>query len=225
MKSILIFLVNLLILRIIKHRTELNKKYFLVAIFLIFIATSFLFILMNSRIFFFLNIVTGIITIPLSVYLFRTEISLDFKSSIVPFSMLLLSFVITVFYFSITDPSWALVLPSILIAPILIEEFNFRYLLQRLFLRSISPYLSLIVQALVYVLYYSKYVIADNGAGYPYPYNLLMLSSVFGMGIFYGLLAKFTKNCLLSSTVHFIIWSLFPILVHYPGLASTLIPT
>ena len=109
--------------------------------------------------------------------------------------------------------------------PVTIEEFNFRYLIQRLLFRNMSPYAALFLQALIYMAYYSKYAIADHGAAYPFPFNLLLLTSVLGMGMVYGVITKFSKNFLPAATLHFVIWALFPLLAHYPGIATTLLPT
>ncbi|MCL4447156.1 MAG: CPBP family intramembrane metalloprotease [Thermoplasmatales archaeon] len=201
------------------------KKSLLVADFLIFFVASFLFIILNNEDSYFLSQFTGLLSIPLVLLFFKGELVQDFRSPIIPLAILMSSFIVLVFYFSITDPSWVSVLPTILIAPVLIEEFNFRYVLQRIFLRKMSPYSAVFVQGIFYVGFYSKYVIADHGLGFPFPYNLLMLSSVLGMGLVYGLLAKFTKNFLLSTSLHFILWGLFPVIAHYPGIASTLLPT
>ena len=201
------------------------KKALLSADFLIFFIAGFLFILFNSELANYISIVAGLFSIPLSLLFFRSEMHQDFKASIVPFSILASVFALLTFYYYITDPSWAKFLPIIFLTPVIIEEFNFRYLIQRLLFRNMSPYVALFFQALFYMVYYSKYAIADHGAAYPFPFNLLLLTSVLGMGMVYGLLTKFSKNFLPAATLHFVIWALFPLLTHYPGIATTLLPT
>ncbi len=204
---------------------EWVRKSVLVAVFLIFFISGFLFILLNSGILYLLSTGAGLLSIPLSIMFYRTDLARDLKSWVLPFSVLFSSFIILLFYFYVTDPSWARVIPILLVVPALLEEFNFRYVVQRLILRGLTPYGAVIAQSLIYVLYYSRYIFEDRGVGFPFPYNLLFLTSVFGMGVVYGMLSKLSKNFLLPTTVHFVLWSLFPILAHFPGIASTLVPS
>lgn len=195
-------------------------------IFLSFSITAYFFILFNMVILNFASIAIGLISIPVSLYLFKDNLHIDFASSIPQIIILSLTFIGLIIVWEFIDPSWAVVIPYIFIVPVLIEEFNFRYLLQRLLLRKINPYSAVLMQALVYVVYYSKYVVADNGAGFPFPYNLSMILSVFGMGIAYGILSKLTKNFLLPTSVHLLVWVLFPVMAQLsPGVASSLVPT
>lgn len=195
-------------------------------IFLSFSITAYFFILFNMVILNFASIAIGLISIPVSLYLFKDNLHIDFASSIPQIIILSLTFIGLIIVWEFIDPSWAVVIPYIFIVPVLIEEFNFRYLLQRLLLRKINPYSAVLMQALVYVVYYSKYVVADNGAGFPFPYNLSMILSVFGMGIAYGILSKLTKNFLLPTSVHLLVWALFPVMAQLsPGVASSLVPT
>jgi membrane protease YdiL (CAAX protease family) len=203
----------------------MGRKWIIGAIFAAFFVSGYLFILLNSLALYYLSIAAGLLSIPSALILYRGEIVDDFRSSVMQLSILISSFIILLFFFLITDPRWGVLIPSIFIAPVLIEEFNFRYLLQRIIFRGASPYAAVILQSLFYVLYYSKYVVAGGGIGYPFPYNLLMMTSILGMGLLYGLLSKVTRNFLLPTTLHLVIWSLFPILALYPWIASTLFPT
>jgi membrane protease YdiL (CAAX protease family) len=197
-----------------------------IAVFISFFIVSYVFILSNIDSLNYAAIGLGLISIPVSLLLFRKYVIIDFRSSVLQLAVLASAFLLLIFFFSITDLSWARVIPYILISPVLIEEFNFRYLLQHILMRKQKWYSSVIIQALVYSVFYSKYVVANHGAGFPFPYNILMLTSVFGMGVVYGLLSKVSRNFILPTTVHLVIWSLFPVIAIYaPGIASTLIPT
>ncbi|MCW6158973.1 MAG: CPBP family intramembrane metalloprotease [Thermoplasmatales archaeon] len=204
---------------------EWIKRSLIGADFLLFFIAGFLFILFNSEFANYISIAAGIFSIPLSMVFFRNEVHQDFKTSMVQFSIFVSAFLLLIIFYYITDPSWAKFLPIILLTPVIIEEFNFRYLIQRLLFRNMSPYAALFLQALIYMAYYSKYAIADHGAAYPFPFNLLLLTSVLGMGMVYGVITKFSKNFLPAATLHFVIWALFPLLAHYPGIATTLLPT
>lgn len=206
-------------------KMEWARKSILAAVFLVFSISGFLFILLNNSTLYLASTVAGLVSIPLATLLYRTELSRDLKNWVFPFSVLFSSFIVLLFYFYVTDPSWAGAIPVLLVVPALLEEFNFRYVVQRLILRRVAPYGAVILQSLVFTLYYSRYTLVDHGAGFPFPYNLLFLSSVFGMGLVYGMLSKVTKNFILPTAVHFALWTLFPILAHFPGLASTLVPS
>ncbi|MEM3213116.1 MAG: CPBP family intramembrane glutamic endopeptidase [Thermoplasmatales archaeon] len=193
--------------------------------FLVFFVTEYLFIFFNIMFLYYIGLTAGLLSIPISFYSSKNEMKEDMKSSVVSIALLLTTFTLVLVFFSVFNKAWAVTLPELLVTPVLLEEFNFRYILQRILLRGIRRYDALILQAVVYVAYYSRYVTADHGAGFPFPYNMLMLSSVFSMGIVYGLLAMRTKSFLASTILHFLIWSMFPLLAHYPALASVLVPT
>ncbi len=201
------------------------KKTLLAVDFLVFFAAGFYFIIFNDGMANLVSIAAGLLTIPITAFFFRDELVQDFRSVAIPLSLLASSLLILVFLFAVIDQGWLRFLPYILVSPVIIEEFNFRYVLQRILLRGLQEYVSVLAQAVVYVLYYSKYVVADHGAGFPFPYNVLMLTSVLGMGLIYGMVTKLSKNFILSATIHFTLWGLFPILAHFPGIASTLLPT
>ena len=203
----------------------LKREWIICATFATFFITGYLFILLNSLPLYYLSIAAGLASIPSALLLYRGEIAVDFRSSVLQLSILISSFIILLFFFLLTDARWGILIPIIFIAPVLIEEFNFRYLVQRIIFRGASPYVAVFLQSLLYVLYYSKYVVAGGGIGYPFPYNLLMMTSILGMGLIYGLLSKVTKNFIIPTTLHLVIWSLFPLFALYPWIASTLFPT
>jgi len=193
--------------------------------FAILVLFMYLFTLSNLLLFYYSAVFFGLSSIPLTYFFYRREIAEDMKYAMVQVALLFIAFFSIFSFFLVVDRNWAINLPVLFFVPVLVEEFNFRYVLQRILLRSINRYGALLIQAVLYVLYYSRYVVADNGAGYPFPYNLLMLFSVTGMALIYGLLAAKTKNFIASTTLHFVIWGLFPLLAAYPALASVLVQT
>jgi len=198
------------------------RQVILATMFSLFFATSYVFVLANNSLFYGMSIAIGILTIPVTVLLYRSEVTRDFSSSLIFFIILVTSLLVLVFFVSIIDYRWGSTIPAIFITPVLIEEFNFRYLLQRILLRKYSPYAVVLFQAILYSVYYSKYAVAGGGSGYPFPYNLILVSSMFGMGLMYGLLAKISRNFFLPATIHLLIWSVFPWLP--PAIASTILP-
>ncbi|MEM0138780.1 MAG: CPBP family intramembrane glutamic endopeptidase [Thermoplasmatales archaeon] len=201
------------------------KRYSLLIPFSVFFAMEYLFIFLNITFLYYIGVIAGLLSIPASFFSSRDEMREDMRSSVPAIAVLITAFSLVVLFFSVFDRGWAVTLPELLVTPVLLEEFNFRYVLQRILLRGIRRYYALILQAVAYIAYYSRYVTADHGAGFPFPYNLLMLSSVFSMGIVYGLLAMRTRSFLASTSLHFLIWAMFPLLAHYPALASVLVPT
>ncbi|MGC8645430.1 MAG: CPBP family intramembrane glutamic endopeptidase [Thermoplasmata archaeon] len=190
-----------------------------------FFLMEYAFTLTNFLPLYYLGVSFGFAAVPLSLLLARKEIGDDLGSPAIQFSVLATAFASLVSFFVVYERSWAVTLPELFFVPVLLEEFNFRYVLQRILLREMRSYNALLLQALAYVSYYSRFVVANHGSGFPFPYNILMLSSVFGMSLVYGLLAMRTRNFIASTTLHFIIWAMFPILALVPGLASSLLPT
>lgn len=220
--TISIFLVSLLSLGTIKSGMFQTRPAILSSMFGLFFVTSYLFILTNLYLFYALSTAIGILTIPVTAVFYRDEVMKDFNSSVFFFIILLTTFMVLFFFISIIYYRWGSTIPAILVTPVLVEEFNFRYLLQRILLRKYSPYIVVFFQAVLYSLYYSKYVVAGGGAGFPFPYNLIMVTSMFGMGLMYGLLAKVSKNFFLPATLHLTIWSIVPWLP--AAIASTIVP-
>lgn len=194
----------------------------LIVTFAAFFALSYAFSLTDSSLFYWLSIAFGILTIPIAAVFNGKEMMNDFSLSIFYFILLVMVLVALTFFISIIDFRWGSTIPLIFITPVLVEEFNFRYLFQRIFLRKFSPYMAVFLQAILYSLYYAKYAIAAGGVAYPLPYNIILVTSMFGMGLLYGILAKLSKNFFLPSTIHLILWSLFPWLP--AAIASTILP-
>lgn len=191
-------------------------------IFVIFFALSYSFSLTGNSLFYWMSVSFGILTIPLAAIFSGKEMMHDFSVSVFYFILLITVLVALTFFISIIDYRWGSTIPLIFVTPVIVEEFNFRYLLQRIFLKRFSPYIAIFLQAILYSLYYAKYAIAAGGVAYPLPYNIILVTSMFGMGLLYGILAKFSKNFFLPSTVHLILWSLFPWLP--AAIASTILP-
>ncbi|MEM0141568.1 MAG: CPBP family intramembrane glutamic endopeptidase [Thermoplasmatales archaeon] len=201
------------------------KQVSLITSFSAFFISEYLFITLNLSALYYVGVTAGLLSVPVAAIFMKKEMKEDSKLFIPTFAILLVVlFSLTVFFY-ISDRSWAVTLPELLITPVFLEEFNFRYVIQRLLLRRLKMHSSLLIQAVIYVTYYSRYVTADHGAGFPFPYNMLMLTSVFGMALVYGLIAMKTRCFLASTILHFIIWGLFPILALFPALASSLVPT
>ncbi len=190
--------------------------------FVIFFALSYTFSLTGNNSFYWASVLFGILTIPAAAALNGKEMMQDFSVSVLYFITLISVLVALTFFISIVDYRWGTTIPLIFITPVIVEEFNFRYLLQRVFLKKFSPYIALSLQAVLYSLYYARYAIAAGGVAYPFPYNIVLVTSMFGMGLVYGILAKLSKNFFLPATVHLILWSLFPWLP--AAIASTILP-
>ena len=190
--------------------------------FVIFFALSYTFSLTGNNSFYWASVLFGILTIPAAAALNGKEMMQDFSVSVLYFITLISVLVALTFFISIVDYRWGTTIPLIFITPVIVEEFNFRYLLRRVFLKKFSPYIALSLQAVLYSLYYARYAIAAGGVAYPFPYNIVLVTSMFGMGLVYGILAKLSKNFFLPATVHLILWSLFPWLP--AAIASTILP-
>jgi membrane protease YdiL (CAAX protease family) len=192
----------------------------LVAMFFAFFAMSYAFVVTNILLLYWISVAVGILTIPVTAALSWQDVSHDFSSSLIYFIMLIASLLVIFFFVSIIDFNWAKFIPGMFVTPVLIEEFNFRYLFQRILLKKISPYIAVFVQSVLYSGYYSRFVI--SGPGFPFPYNFILISSMLGMGLVYGLLSKLSKNFFLPATLHIALLSILPWLP--AAVASTVLP-
>ncbi len=197
-----------------------SRRVILVAMFAAFFVASYVFVITNIFAMYGASIVIGVLTIPVTAILYRKEVASDFSASLIYFIVLVASLVAMIFLVSIIDPNWGRFIPGMFITPVLIEEFNFRYLLQRFFLNRLSPYSAVFIQAIIYSVYYSRYLV--SGPGFPFPYNIMLITSMLGMGLLYGLLSKISKNFFLPATIHIALLSLLPWLP--PAIASSILP-
>ena len=86
--------------------------------------------------------------------------------------------------------------------PVYLDEINFRFVIQRKVASYLGPGRAVVVQAVLFTLFYSSYFIFEVH-GYPYPYNFLAIIDTFSMGIIYGLLYYFRKNIYWDLALHF----------------------
>ena len=192
------------------------------SMFAIFFALSYAFTMTGMDAFYWASVAVGLLTIPVTVALNRRDFIRDSSASVVFFIILVATAVVLATLISLVDYRWGSTIPMILVTPVIVEEFNFRYLIQRVLLGRFSPYAAVFLQAVLYSLYYARYAIANGGIAYPFPYNIILVSSMFGMGLFYGVLSKLSKNFFLPATIHLALWSLFPWIP--AAIASTILP-
>ncbi len=162
----------------------------------------------------------------LIIFILMIKIKLYIFNSIIWVIFLIVSVIISLLILYITrNGNWISVALFIIIYPSLFEETIFRgYILFSL--RKNGILISILLSSVIYLLYYSRFIFLDNYRAFPFPYNAMMMLSMFSMGLIYSLLDLKINNIYPSTIIHYLIWSLFPILaVISPALASLLVPT
>lgn len=85
--------------------------------------------------------------------------------------------------------------------PVFLEEFNFRFILMVLLKRRFAAGQAVAVQALLYAVFYSSFLLFYP-SGFPGVFAELFFFDNFVMAVMYGLIYYFRKNFYLSATVH-----------------------
>lgn len=85
--------------------------------------------------------------------------------------------------------------------PVLIEEINFRFILLVLLRRKFAAGQSVIIQAVLYTIFYSSFLLFYP-SGFPGVFMELFLFDNFSMAIIYGFISHYRKNFYISSTIH-----------------------
>jgi len=106
--------------------------------FAILVLFMYLFTLSNLLLFYYSAVFFGLSSIPLTYFFYRREIAEDMKYAMVQVALLFIAFFSIFSFFLVVDRNWAINLPVLFFVPVLVEEFNFRYVLQRILLRSIN---------------------------------------------------------------------------------------
>lgn len=97
--------------------------------------------------------------------------------------------------------------------PVFIEEFNFRFILIVLLRRKFAPGQAVIIQALLYAIFYSSFLVFYP-SGFPGVFLELFLFDNFSMAILYGFIYYFRKNFYIPASIHM---SLYLISVFLPA--------
>ncbi len=97
--------------------------------------------------------------------------------------------------------------------PVFIEEFNFRFILLILLRRKFAPGQSVVIQAVLYAIFYSSFLLFYP-SGYPGVFLELFLFDNFSMAILYGFIYYFRKNFYIPASIHM---SLYLISVFLPA--------
>lgn len=97
--------------------------------------------------------------------------------------------------------------------PVLIEEFNFRFILIVLLRRRFAPGQAVVVQALLYALFYGSFLVFYP-SGFPGVFMELFIFDNFAMAILYGFIYYFRKNFYIPASIHM---SLYLITVFLPA--------
>lgn len=193
----------------------------IVAFIILSLIFQFIFTFDSSRLLFYLSLLLFLVVLILMVknnqYLFKSCLWVASLITSVILSIIIL-------YFT-ENGGWIVTALFIILYPALFEEIIFRgYVLFSL--KKHGNLISVVLSSVIYVLYYSRFVFLDNFKAFPFPYNVMMLLSMFSMGLIYSLLDLKINNIYPSTIIHYLIWSLFPILaVMSPALASLLVPT
>lgn len=97
--------------------------------------------------------------------------------------------------------------------PVFLEEFNFRFLIITFLRRKYSFGQSIVLQGLLYALFYSSFLLFYP-TGFPGAFLELFIIDNFSMAIVYGVLYYFRKNFYIAATLHL---SLYLISVFLPA--------
>ncbi len=94
---------------------------------------------------------------------------------------------------------------STLYFPVLIEELNFRFVITNYLTEVMSLPRAVVVQAFLYTLLYSSYIIVLPGS-YPGPYAPLFVIDMLSVGLIYGAVYYFRKNLYIDISFHLSLW-------------------
>lgn len=97
--------------------------------------------------------------------------------------------------------------------PVFLEEFNFRFILIMLLKRRFNPGQAIVIQALLYALFYSSFLVFYP-SGFPGIFTELFILDNFSMAILYGFIYYFRKNFYIPLTIHM---SLYLVSVFLPA--------
>ena len=100
-------------------------------------------------------------------------------------------------------------LEVVLYAPVLLEEINFRYVMINYLAPIARGGIAVILQALVYMFFYSAVLIASPG-GYPGIFAEFFLIDMFSIGLIYGSIYFLRKNIYIDMVIHFTLWAMIP---------------
>ncbi len=193
----------------------------------LYVISGYLFIIFNLILLFMISLLSGAFSVIfLVVHVMSTRDKLFMMHWQLVMFLLLIMVGSALIYYALGYIVWAESLLLVILYPVATEEIFFRYYIQQILLKEINPVSAIIIQSSCYSMYYTRFLIIDNGRAFPFPYNIIMLISIFGMGTFYGVLTYLFKNIYVSSIVHFTIWTLFPLIsIISPGIASSIIPS
>lgn len=85
--------------------------------------------------------------------------------------------------------------------PVFLEEFNFRFLLITFLRRKLSFGQSIVIQAMLYSLFYASFLVFYP-SGFPGVFLELFILDNFSMAIVYGVLYYFRKNFYIATSLH-----------------------
>lgn len=141
----------------------------------------------------------------------------------VPIVIILVS-IFSLYYYFTGNMIWVLPSIEILAFPVLFEELLFRGFFLN-FNSKRNPVLLMILQSFYYTLYYSRLIFLNDFKAFPFPYSIILLSSMFGMAVIYYIIDYEMKSIYPSVILHYIIWASFPILaIISPPLSSIITP-
>ncbi len=101
---------------------------------------------------------------------------------------------------------------SFLYYPVLLEELNFRFIVIEFLSSYVSEGKAVVIQALMYAIFYSSFVIFYPG-GYPGFYTPIFVLDNFAMAVIYGAIYYVRKNIYIPLTIHL---SFYLLLVFLP---------
>lgn len=85
--------------------------------------------------------------------------------------------------------------------PVFLEEYNFRFILLFLLKRKYSLGQAIVVQALLYAVFYSSFLVFYP-SGFPGVFSELFFLDNFSMAILYGFIYYLRKNFYIPATIH-----------------------
>ncbi len=202
-------------------------KLIMTILFILFFIAGYLFTL--TDLYSFYLIILLIVSISLIIVIIHAVNYKDarfYENEWILFLFILAVILMPVLFYIVGEDNWSKSLFIIAFYPVVSEELFFRYYLQQVVLGKANFLSSLTFQSFFYTLYYVRFVVADGGRAFPFPYNFLMMVSIFTMGSLYGILTHYSKNIYASLFLHYIIWSLFPFIsVISPVIASSIVPS
>lgn len=100
-------------------------------------------------------------------------------------------------------------LTTVLYAPVLLEELNFRYVVMEYIGKVMKAGSAVIAQAALYTIFYLSVLIATPGA-YPGLYYWFFIIDLFSIGLIYGVVYLLRKNIYIDVALHFTLWAMIP---------------